>query len=451
MVAFAIMMSSSYTMLIPFLPIYLVRELGATESNVNLWSGVIFAISFAISAVVSPLWGKLSDKTGRKPMILRASILLALTYFLGGLVHSPLQLFMVRVLQGFASGLWPACLAMLSAYVPKNKLGIAMGLMQSANICGGILGPLIGGLLATGFGMRNSFFIAASLLSTITLITVFFLKEPPKEKNANGTAPQRVTNTSLIKNRSILTLLLAAGLTNMVILQLQPIMTLYVGTLEGTNADNLVLISGIVFSLSGIAGAIAAPFWGKTGQRVGFYKTMIIGFISAGFIIASQSIPDSLMVFAILQFVSGLGFSGIFPSANSILILITPPNARGAGFGLFFAAQQVGGAIGPILGGIIATLMPLNSVFVASGVILLLIGITVLVAAPEGIKVRTGSKEIPENIARQDYIEKIKQEAIAEMKQKQAKASHKKTADEEITDLMNRHMPTSNRDDLPYI
>ena len=73
LVFFALLMSSSYTLLIPFLPVYLVRELGASPSDVNMWSGLIFAITFAISAFVSPLWGKLADRTGRKLMMLRSS------------------------------------------------------------------------------------------------------------------------------------------------------------------------------------------------------------------------------------------------------------------------------------------------------------------------------------------------------------------------------------------
>ena len=162
LVSFALLMSSSYTMLIPFLPIYLDKELGASRESLSMWSGLVFAISFAISAFAAPLWGKLSDKMGKKPMIIRSSVLIAITYFLAGIVTTPFELFLVRAFQGVAAGLWPACLVMLSAYAPKKKLGFAMGLMQSANITGSILGPLLGGILATSFGMRNSFFIGAA-------------------------------------------------------------------------------------------------------------------------------------------------------------------------------------------------------------------------------------------------------------------------------------------------
>ena len=176
LVSFALLMSSSYTMLIPFLPIYLDKELGASRESLSMWSGLVFAISFAISAFAAPLWGKLSDKMGKKPMIIRSSVLIAITYFLAGIVTTPFELFLVRAFQGVAAGLWPACLVMLSAYAPKKKLGFAMGLMQSANITGSILGPLLGGILATSFGMRNSFFIGAVALSLISINTILFIK-----------------------------------------------------------------------------------------------------------------------------------------------------------------------------------------------------------------------------------------------------------------------------------
>ena len=84
-----VLMSASYTMLIPFLPMYLINELGVTSDNVNMWSGIIFSVTFIVSAVMAPIWGKLSDKKGRKPMAVRAGVGLAITYFICGIVSSP--------------------------------------------------------------------------------------------------------------------------------------------------------------------------------------------------------------------------------------------------------------------------------------------------------------------------------------------------------------------------
>lgn len=422
MVTFALMMSSSYTMLIPFLPIYMQSELGATADNVSLWSGVTYAITFAISAFVSPIWGKLSDKMGKKPMIIRASFLLAITYFLGGIVRTPFELFLVRAFQGIASGLWPACLVMMSACVPKNKIGISMGLMQSANICGGIIGPLLGGILATAFGMRNSFYVGAVALSLITVTTILFIKEPPVAPEKEINKAQNTSYLSFIKDKNILILLLCVCMTNLVILQIQPIVSLYVQQLSH-NSDKAVLLTGFIMSLGGIAGALASPLWGKTGQKVGFYKTITLAFISAGLLMSLQGVPNSLVLFGLMQFLCGLGFSGIFPSANSILVLLTPPSSRGMGFGSLFSAQMIGGALGPVIGGVIVSFMSFNTVYIISGSILFVIGIYLKFFAPESFKQKASlTKDHKLEIRNKEYLDDIKKKAQAELLDEREKA-----------------------------
>lgn len=422
MVTFALMMSSSYTMLIPFLPIYMQSELGATADNVSLWSGVTYAITFAISAFVSPIWGKLSDKMGKKPMIIRASFLLAITYFLGGIVRTPFELFLVRAFQGIASGLWPACLVMMSACVPKNKIGISMGLMQSANICGGIIGPLLGGILATAFGMRNSFYVGAVALSLITVTTILFIKEPPVAPEKEINKAQNTSYLSFIKDKNILILLLCVCMTNLVILQIQPIVSLYVQQLSH-NSDKAVLLTGFIMSLGGIAGALASPLWGKTGQKVGFYKTITLAFISAGLLMSLQGVPNSLVLFGLMQFLCGLGFSGIFPSANSILVLLTPPSSRGMGFGSLFSAQMIGGALGPVIGGVIVSFMSFNTVYIISGSILFVIGIYLKFFAPESFKQKASLTNDHKIESRnKEYLDDIKKKAQAELLDEREKA-----------------------------
>ena len=84
----AVLMSLSYTMLIPFLPMYLIEELGVEQSRANFWSGLVFSVSFLISGVMAPIWGAMADKRSRKLMALRAAILLAVSYALGGIVQN---------------------------------------------------------------------------------------------------------------------------------------------------------------------------------------------------------------------------------------------------------------------------------------------------------------------------------------------------------------------------
>jgi len=251
-----VLMSASYTMLIPFLPMYLINELGVTSDNVNMWSGIIFSVTFIVSAVMAPIWGKLSDKKGRKLMAVRAGVGLAITYFICGIVSSPIQLMFARILQGFAAGLWPAELAIMSSYAPKEKLGFCMGVMQGALTAGGVIGPLLGGVLASVFGMRVSFFISAGALALITLITLIFIKEPPREaKTPEQLAlAKEAEKVNLLKVPMIRRMLECAVVIQMAILILQPILTLYVAELHHS-MDNVIMLSGMVFSLGGFAGA----------------------------------------------------------------------------------------------------------------------------------------------------------------------------------------------------
>ncbi len=383
LIAFAFLMTTSYTMLIPFLPVYLSRECHTLESELSLWSGLCFSITFLVSAFVSPLWGKLSDRFGKKPMIIRSSMLLCVSYFSGALVHSPEGMFLMRAFQGIASGLWPACLVMLSASIPKSRLGVSMGLMQSANILGGIMGPLIGGLMATAIGMRNSFFLGAFFLLLICLCSIFILKEPPQDKITKE-KKEIISSRQLLSNKGLIALLGCVMFTNLVILQIQPVMPLYVQKLMG-NEGNFVLLSGVVMSVGGLAGAIASPIWGKCGQRYGFLRVIVLAFLFAGVTMCIQGLVSSLMPFILMQFVCGIGFFGIFPCANSLLVRITPSKAHGTAFGLLSSSQMLGGGLGPLLSALVVNFGNYSLVYVIGGIILFSLGLYLKLLPPKAL------------------------------------------------------------------
>ncbi len=372
-----IFMSSSYTMLIPFLPMYLTRELGVDAASVNIWSGVVFSSTFLVSAVMAPIWGRMADRRGKRLMAIRASLLLSISYFLGGIVTSPLQLTFMRMFQGFASGLWPMELAIMTIYAPPKKLGICLGIMQGALTAGGIIGPLFGGILAEVFGMRMSFFLAAAALFLNFIVLVFFIKEPPTDTaGADSAADSERDKVSLWKIPVIRLMLVSAALVQVVILIVQPILTTYISHLAG-DLDNLVFISGLIFSMSGFSSAITAPLWGRFGQHHGFVKALRLSLVLAGISFFVQALPDTLYTFAASQFAIGLFFSGIYPSINAILAEKTSASIKGRVFGLMFSAQQIGAMGGPILGGVIATFLGMKYVFLAAGALLLVISLAV--------------------------------------------------------------------------
>lgn len=361
------LMSASYTMLVPFLPLYLTEELGVTE-HANLWSGAVFSITFVFSAIMAPIWGAMSDKGSRKLMALRSAILLAITYTAGGFVQTPLQLFFVRVFQGLAAGLWPALLSLMSSNCPAKKVGFAMGVMQGALTAGHVIGPLVGGVLAQYLGMRASFFIGGASLFLITLVILFAVKEKPLPKQRKKLVEKSVKRPSLIAVPAVFALLVAAGLTQTSITVSMPIFTYYVGELLGTS-ENLVAVSGYVFAVLGIAGVIASPFWGWFGQRTGFKPILLATMLFAGLFAIISAIPQDLTEFVVLRFVGGLAFAGIFPAINAMLTTYTPPSDRGRAFGLSFSVQQAGSIFGPLMGGGVASFCSLQTVMIFSGIV----------------------------------------------------------------------------------
>lgn len=209
--------------------------------------------------------------------------------------------------------------------------------------------------------------IAGTALFIISLVTIFFVPEPPRSDTPSKSS---VKQLDLLKTPVIRRMLILAILVQMVILILQPIITLYVAQLRGS-MENIILIAGAVFSLGGIASSISAPIWGRIGQKKSFGKTMYLAMGGAGICMLIQSLPNHLALFALLQFAGGLFFAGINPSISAVLANNTTNEIRGSIFGMLFSAQQLGSMAGPLLGGIIGTYFGLKDVFIVAGIIMI--------------------------------------------------------------------------------
>lgn len=368
-------MSGSYTMLVPFLPMYLMQDLGVPNDDVKLWTGAIFSVTFLVSTVMAPIWGKLADSKGRKLMAIRASVSLAIAYILGGLCQTPEQLFMVRVLQGFASGLFPAVIVICSGFLPPEKVGWGLGVIQAGQTSGQAVGPLIGGAMATMFGIRPSFFISATLLTLITLLIWFLVPEPPKGE-AKATNKKAKPQVSLLKRLPVLEILGYACIIKVVHLLIQPIIVIYITELDPTN-PHILFLSGLVFSLLGIASAITSPSWGDFGQQFGFYRVMAMSAFCSAVTVSCCALPKTIWLFGIAFFIYGSFFSGVVPTLNSAMVREVEPEHRGLAFGYIFSSEKFGSMFGPLIGGIIATYYPMSYVFYACGFFLLLLAMLI--------------------------------------------------------------------------
>lgn len=369
----AVMMSgASYTMVIPFLPIYLL-ELGVDHANVKIWSGIIFSVTFLVAAALAPYWGRKADRSGKRRMIMRAGISLAICYCAGAFVRNVFELFALRVLMGVANGFVPASMAIAATTSPPDKLGFSMGIMQAGLVVGGIVGPLLGGVLAHVFGMRLSFVIASASIFLATLSVLFLVHEPTiRAAEAKGSLWQDLRTA--FANRTLTIMLLLSFAVQSAANTLQPLITLYVAELQHT-FDGVVLTAGFVYSLAGIASAIAAPMWGRLGQRRGFVTLIVISLLGAGTFNFSQFWAQNIIQFGFLQFFYGLFIVGVFPAMNTLALNSVDGNFQGRVFGLTTSANQLGAVAGPLLGGFLSSWIGIRPIFLFTGSVLILLGI----------------------------------------------------------------------------
>ena len=366
LVASAFLMDMSFTMITPFLPVYLSSELGAKASEVDMWSGAVFAVTFFVSGLLGPVWGVLADRKSRKLMALRASIGLTISYALCGIVQTPMQLFAARFFQGLCAGLYPALLALLAASIPARKTGLSMGLMQGGMTVGAVVGPFVGGVLADYFGMRESFFVASVALGLISLLIGFCIKEKPRTVKVTS---RNWFDWSVLRQPAIFKMLIACAVIHASLFSAQPILPLYIAQLQGS-MDNIMMLSGTIFSVCAISIMIASPILGAAGQRVGFLKVLSCSLFFAGLLISAQVLGRTPFEFGVWRFIAGFAIAGLIPLVNSIISTECPPDKKGEVFGFNFLTGHAGMALGPFAAGALSGWFGYQAVIVASGLIL---------------------------------------------------------------------------------
>src|SRR5688572_18501843 len=152
---------TGFTLVMPFLPIYL-QQLGVTDvGEVALWSGLSLGVTPAMTAILAPFWGRLSDRFGRKIMVERS--LVSFIFLMGGMAYvtKAWHVFALRAVQGLFAGYGALALTMAAESAPRDKTAYAIGIVQSAQRLGPALGPIIGGLVAQMVGLRNAFLVTS--------------------------------------------------------------------------------------------------------------------------------------------------------------------------------------------------------------------------------------------------------------------------------------------------
>ncbi|WP_353049052.1 multidrug efflux MFS transporter [Exiguobacterium sp. s26] len=363
--------AASMSLVLPFLPLF-IEELGVTDSDqVVTWSAVAFGATFLVAAIVSPLWGRLADQKGRKLMLIRASLGMAVVMTLISFVQDVYQLVGLRLLMGAVSGFISAGITLVASQTPKEKSGWALGTLSTGGITGGLLGPLIGGLLADLIGLRPVFLLTGSALFITFLITLVFVKEdfvPVARERLDST---RSMIASLRNPQLIFSLFLTTFLITFSAQSIGPLLTLYVRELN-PYTTSLAFIAGIVASAPGVAALISAQRLGRLSDRYGAERILFWALIVYSAFLIPQAFVTSTTQLVIMRFGLGFATAALMPSVQSLLRQHTPSRATGRIFSYNQSAQFMGNLLGPLFGSQVVAHFGFPALFIVTGLIMLM-------------------------------------------------------------------------------
>ena len=365
----------------PFLPLYVI-ELGVTDpTRVALWSGLLTAVTPAVSGLLGPLWGGVADRVGRKMMMIRSLVGFVIIVAAMGLVTSVTQLLILRVLQGVIAGFSVFAMALASVSCPKEKMPVAIGRVQGAQLLSVTVGPAAGGYVASHFGLRYAFFVTAGMcaLALIGLVLLFTETRPPDE--AGRPEPAAASSFPLREVFALRGFPLALGLlfiAQFIDRGLGLLVPLKVATLP--DVPHIAATSGEIISLGAVCATVSATVAGRLAQRWPAERLLLIGLIAGG-------LPCALMAYAggwpslmLLRCLTGLCLGGALTLAYTLGGALVSSERRGAAFGWLALGVQVGTASSPLASGGLAALS-LAGAFLLDGALAWLAAAVLLIGA----------------------------------------------------------------------
>lgn len=358
--------------ILPFLPLY-VSQLGVTSHEaLSMWSGLTFSITFLVSAIVSPMWGSLADRKGRKLMLLRASLGMAIAILLQAYATNVWQLFLLRGLMGLTSGYIPNAMALVASQVPRERSGWAISTLSTAQISGVIGGPLMGGFLADHVGLRAVFFITAMLLVVSFLVTFFLIKEGVRPTVSKA---DRLSGKAVFATLPYPGLMISLFVTTLVIQlcngSVGPILALFIKSMA-PDSNNIAFLSGMIAAIPGVSALISAPRLGKLGDRIGTARILMATLIIAVVLFFAMSFVTSPFQLGVLRFMLGFADGAMLPAVQTLLVKYSSDQVTGRIFGYNQSFMYLGNVVGPLMGAAVSAMAGFRWVFAATAVVVLL-------------------------------------------------------------------------------
>ncbi|QDY40703.1 MFS transporter [Candidatus Pantoea soli] len=352
------------TLLLPFLPLYM-QQLGVQEpAAIARWSGVAYGATFLSAALTAPLWGRLADRYGRKLMLIRASLGMAIAMSLMGMATAPWQLVALRLLAGLLGGYASGSTILVAAQTPKAHTGWALGMLSSGIMAGNVAGPLLGGCLPPLIGIRHAFWLTGAAIFLAFLATLFLLKETPRRAGPKSVRP--VERDRSAANLPLVRLMWLSGmLLIFASMSIEPIITLYISEfVQGEQA--ITVMAGLVMAAAALGSILSAPRLGRLADRIGHGRVLVYGLLICALLLIPQAFVTAAWQLIVLRFLMGMALGGLMPCITTLIRHNVPQGQVGKMLGYATSAQYAGQVCGPLFGGFLGGALGMRPVFLAT-------------------------------------------------------------------------------------
>jgi MFS family permease len=316
---------------------------------------------------MAPIWGKVADVYGRKLVLMRACLALAICISLIGMAQNIWQLVGLRLLIGVLGGFSSGAVVLIATQTPKERATWALGVLSTGQLAGTLLGPLIGGVLPGLIGLRETFLFSGFSIFLSFLAVVFLIREEKRPKDA-----RRATQGAwamIPDRRPVFAMLGTATLLMLANMSIEPIITVYIAQITPIGGD-VVFTAGLVMAASAIGSILAAPRLGRIADRIGPWRMIIICLAISGVLLIPQALVTNSWQLIALRFLMGMSLAGLLPAIAATIRHAVPHQAAGTILGYNTSAQYAGQVIGPLAGGFVGGQIGMRAVFFATTLIM---------------------------------------------------------------------------------
>lgn len=345
----AALASIGFLFVIPIFPLYTLSLIDGDLAEAAAWSGLAIGISPLLSASTGPLWAVLAQRIGHKAMLMRSVASIGLATALMAFATHPIHLVGARVLIGFFGGIPVAAMGAITASSRRNELGRSIAALQTAQMLGPTVGPLLGGVLATLFGFRASFLVAAGLFGAACLVAGWLYRNPPRI--SAEAARRRETPTAKPGGVLFWTPLAALFIANFIDGSFISLLPIVIGPL-GAPADMLTLMAGVGVSGAGVGVAIAANVAGRLESRIPAFKMIAIGLSVTAVLVLMLALVEVWWQFIVMRILVAIVAGGVPTLAYGAVAANASAAQRARSIGIATSVGMLGWAASPYISGL---------------------------------------------------------------------------------------------------